>query len=319
MNLSCDERVVVAESAAEFGKVAVVYGGQSAEREVSLASGEAVLAGLLANGIDAHGIDADSSVVETIRAGNFDRVFLILHGRGGEDGTIQGALEIAGIPYTGSGVLGSALAMDKHRTKRVWQGCGIPTPPFALINSERDLAEAGKHLGFPVVVKPVHEGSSIGISKASSDEELHSAWWQATRFDGQVIAEPWLIGPEYTVAILHGEVLPVIRLETPRTFYDYEAKYADGSGTRYICPCGLEPDREQQLMELALRAFHAVGGSGWGRIDLLLDAHRQPQFIDVNTAPGMTSHSLVPMAAKEAGYSFEQLVWKILETSLVNG
>ena len=309
-------RYPVAAAAADFGKVAVVYGGQSAEREISLLSGQAVIDGLTTSGVDAHGIDVGTGWLRTITEGKFDRVFLILHGRGGEDGTIQGALECAGLPYTGSGVLGSALAMDKHRTKLVWQACCIPTPPFVVITSEQDLETAGERLGFPMIVKPVHEGSSIGMAKAQSAEQLHSAWWNATRFDRQVIAEPWLPGPEYPVGILHGAVLPVIRLETPRTFYDYEAKYSDGAGTRYVCPCGLEAADERVLAELSLAAFEAVGASGWGRIDLLFDAHGQPQFIDVNTAPGMTSHSLVPMAARAAGHSFEQLVWKILETSL---
>ncbi len=299
-----------------FGKVAVLHGGDSAEREVSLASGAAVLEGLRRGGVDAHGVDKESRVLAQLDAGGYDRVFIALHGRGGEDGTLQGALEVAGYPYTGSGVLGSALAMDKHRTKCLWQGIGVPTPPFRLIRSETELPEAGEALGYPLIVKPVHEGSSIGASRVENDEQLHSAWWTASGYDDEVIAEPWLDGPEYTVSILGTQTLPVIRLETPREFYDYEAKYADGAGTLYHCPCGLAPERERELQRLATRAFEAVGAHGWGRVDLLCDRGGRPQFIDVNTVPGMTSHSLVPMAARAAGIDFDELVWRILETSL---
>lgn len=298
-----------------FGKVAVLYGGDSAEREVSLESGAAVLDGLRQGGIDAHGVDKATQVLEQLSAGGFDRVFIALHGRGGEDGTLQGALEVAGYPYTGSGVLGSALAMDKYRTKCVWQALGVPTPAFHLIRSETELLDVGKALGYPLIVKPVHEGSSIGAGRVENDEELHSAWWTASGYDAEVIAEPWLEGPEYTVSILGSETLPVIRLETPRVFYDYEAKYADDAGTRYHCPCGLAPKREREFQRLAMRAFEAVGGYGWGRVDLICDDRGRPQFIDVNTVPGMTSHSLVPMAARAAGIEFDELVWRILETS----
>ena len=294
----------------------MLYGGQSAEREVSLMSGKMVLAALQKAGVDAHPVDVDGDVIERLKAEAFERAFIILHGRGGEDGTIQGALEVAGIPYTGSGVLGSALSMDKRRTKLVWNALGIPTAPASYMHAEQDLGAAAKEVGFPLVIKPVHEGSSIGVTKVGDDEELLSAWWAATRYDGEIMAEPWIDGPEYTAGILRGEPLPLIKLETPRTFYDYEAKYADGAGTRYSCPCGLEPAAERELQQIAVRAFEAVGASGWGRVDLMCDQSGAPYFLEVNTAPGMTGHSLVPMAAEATGRSFEDLIVEILETSL---
>ena len=299
-----------------FGRVAVLYGGTSAEREVSLVSGAAVLAALERRGVDAHGIDRGDDVVERLVRGGFDRVFIILHGRGGEDGTIQGALETLRLPYTGSGVSGSALTMDKHRSKLVWRACGVPTPDFVVLASERRLPDAGKALGYPLVVKPVHEGSTIGISKANDDESLHRAWFEALRFDDEIIAEPFLGGPEYTAAILGDAELPLIRLETPHELYDYEAKYADGAGTRYHCPCGLDEGTETAFKRMARTAFDVLGASGWGRVDFVCDSAGNPQFIDVNTAPGMTSHSLVPMAAQAVGLDFDGLVWRILETSI---
>ena len=298
-----------------FGRVAVLYGGTSAEREVSLVSGAAVLAALERGGVDAQGIDRREDVVERLVSGGFDRVFIILHGRGGEDGTIQGVLDTLGIPYTGSGVLGSALAMDKHRSKLVWRACGVPTPDFVMLESERRLPDAGKALGYPLVVKPVHEGSTIGVSKVHDDESLHRAWFEALRFDDEIIAEPFLAGPEYTAAILGGAGLPLIRLETPNELYDYEAKYADGAGTRYHCPCGLDEATETTFERLARTAFDVLGASGWGRVDFVCDGAGNPYFIDVNTAPGMTGHSLVPMAAQAIGIDFDDLVWRILETS----
>ena len=298
-----------------FGRVAVLYGGTSAEREVSLVSGAAVLAALERGGVDAQGIDRREDVVERLVSGGFDRVFIILHGRGGEDGTIQGVLDTLGIPYTGSGVLGSALAMDKHRSKLVWRACGVPTPDFVMLESERRLPDAGKALGYPLVVKPVHEGSTIGVSKVHDDESLHRAWFEALRFDDEVLAEPFLAGPEYTAAVLGGAGLPLIRLETPHELYDYEAKYADGAGTRYHCPCGLDERSEATFRQLARTAFDVLGASGWGRVDFVCDGSGNPQFIDVNTAPGMTGHSLVPMAAQAIGIDFDDLVWRILETS----
>lgn len=302
---------------ARFGKVAMLYGGQSAEREVSLMSGKMVLKALRSAGVDAHPVDVDGDVIERLKGESFDRAFIILHGRGGEDGTIQGALEVAGVPYTGSGVLGAALSMDKRRTKLVWDALGIPTAPAHYMAAENDLGGAARDLGFPLVIKPVHEGSSIGVTKVGDDEELLSAWWAATQYDGEIMAEPWIDGSEYTAGILRDEPLPLIRLETPRTFYDYEAKYADGAGTHYHCPCGLGPAEERELQALALRAFEAVGASGWGRVDLMCDKSGAPFFLEVNTAPGMTSHSLVPMAAEATGRSFDDLIVEILETSLI--
>ena len=299
-----------------FGRVAVLYGGTSAERDVSLVSGAAVLAALERRGVDAHGIDRGEDVVERLVSGGFDRVFIILHGRGGEDGTIQGALETLRIPYTGSGVLGSALAMDKHRSKLVWRACDVPTPDFVMLTSERGLPDAGKALGYPLVVKPVHEGSTIGVSKVHDDESLHRAWFEALRFDDEIIAEPFLGGPEYTAAILGDAGLPLIRLQTPHELYDYEAKYADGAGTRYHCPCGLDERIETAFKRLARTAFDVLGASGWGRVDFICDGAGNPHFIDVNTAPGMTSHSLVPIAAQAIGIDFDDLVWRILETSI---
>ena len=299
-----------------FGRVAVLYGGTSAEREVSLVSGTGVLGALERLGVDAHGIDSGDDVVERIVRGGFDRVFIALHGRGGEDGTIQGALDVLGIPYTGSGVLGSSLAMDKHRAKLVWRACGVPTPEFVVLDCERRLARAGEALGWPLVVKPVHEGSTIGISKVHDDESLHRGWFEALRYDEEVIAEPFMSGPEYTAAILGDAELPLIRLETPNELYDYEAKYADGAGTRYHCPCGLDDRTEAEFKRLARSAFDVLGASGWGRVDFICDGAGNPRFLDVNTAPGMTSHSLVPMAAQAVGVGYDDLVWRILETSL---
>ena len=299
-----------------FGRVAVLYGGTSAEREVSLVSGAGVLAALERRGVDAHGIDRGGDVAERLVHGRFDRVFIVLHGRGGEDGTIQGLLETLELPYTGSGVLGSALAMNKHRSKLVWRACGVATPEFVVLASERELPDAGRALGYPLVVKPVHEGSTIGISKVADEEALHRAWFEALRFDDEVIAEPYLCGPEYTAAILGDSELPLIRLETPHELYDYEAKYADGAGTRYHCPCGLDERTETGFKRLARTAFDVLGASGWGRVDFVCDGSGNPHFIDVNTAPGMTGHSLVPMAAEAIGVDYDGLVWRVLETSL---
>ena len=299
----------------EFGKVAVLMGGWSAERAVSLRSGQAVLTALLARGVDAHGIDADRQILRVLSGGGFDRVFIVLHGRGGEDGVIQGALEILGLPYTGSGVLASALGMDKLRTKQVWRGAGLPTPPWRLAGSAAELAEAPRAVGLPLAVKPAREGSSIGISRVEAPEQFQAAWEQAAACDSPVLVEPWIQGQEYTGALLGEAALPLIRLETPRTFYDYEAKY-HANDTRYLCPCGLPESREAELQALVRQAFAAVDGAGWGRVDLMVDAEGQPWLLEVNTVPGMTDHSLVPMAARVAGFDFEDLVWRILETSL---
>ncbi len=299
--------------AADFGKVAVLMGGSSAERAVSLNSGAAVLAALQRRGVDAHGVDPDARVLQVLREQGFDRAFVILHGRGGEDGVIQGALETIDMPYTGCGVLASALGMDKYRCKLLWQGAGLPTPPYVLLQAEDDLARAAA-LGFPLMVKPVHEGSSIGMARADDREQLRAAWQGAAQYDGLVLAEKWIQGGEYTCAVLGDTPLPLIRLETPRGFYDYEAKYLADS-TRYHCPAGLDAATEQAFRGLALAAFRAVGARGWGRVDLLTDADGAPWLLEINTVPGMTDHSLVPMAARAAGIDFDELVWRILATS----
>ncbi|MEW7980514.1 MAG: D-alanine--D-alanine ligase [Candidatus Sedimenticola endophacoides] len=298
----------------DFGRVAVLYGGLSAEREVSLRSGAAVLAGLRRGGIDAHGIDVGADILEVLGRGRFDRAFIILHGRGGEDGVMQGALELLGLPYTGSGVAASALCMDKYRSKLLWQGLGLPTPEHVLLRDEAQLQEAAA-LGFPLMVKPAHEGSSIGMARVAGPGELAEAWREAARLDAEVLAERWITGREYTAAVLGGEVLPLIRLETPNAFYDYQAKYHSDT-TRYHCPCGLEAGREVVLQGLALDAFRAVGASGWGRVDILVDDQERPWLLEVNTAPGMTDHSLVPMAARQHGLDFDALVWRILAQTL---
>lgn len=299
----------------DFGKVAVLFGGTSAEREISLISGNAVLVALQARGVDAVGIDVGSGIIRQLEELSPDRVFIVLHGPGGEDGTLQGALEFLGLPYTGSGVLASALAMDKLRTKLLWKGMGIPTAPFAVLTGESDWQQVLDSLGGAVMVKPAREGSSIGMAKASTAAELQAAWEAADRHGGGVIAESWLSGDEYTIAILNGRALPVIKLETDRGFYDYEAKYLRDD-TRYLCPCGLEPAREQALQELSMKAFDSLGCKGWGRVDAMVDGKGNFMLLEVNTVPGMTTHSLVPMAARAEGMDFEELVVTILATTL---
>jgi len=298
----------------DFGKVAVLMGGWAAEREVSLVSGQAVLDGLLARGVDAHGIDMDRDVMRVLHDGGYDRVFNVVHGRGGEDGQLQGALELLGLPYTGSNVLGSAIAMDKYRTKLVWQSLGLSTPGFALVDNEAQLEQAAE-LGFPLMVKAALEGSSIGVARADDPQQLHAAWLEARACDSHVIVEQWVHGPEYTASILGNRALPLIRLQTDNAFYDYQAKY-QSDDTRYHIPCGLDAAREAELQDLCLRAFRAVGASGWGRVDLMIDAEDRAWLIEVNTVPGMTSHSLVPMAAKAVGIDFNELVWRILAQTL---
>ncbi|MDH5472017.1 MAG: D-alanine--D-alanine ligase [Gammaproteobacteria bacterium] len=300
----------------DFGKVAVLMGGWSAERAVSLNSGQAVLAALRNQGVNAHGIDVDRNIVKKLTDDNFDCVFNILHGRGGEDGVIQGLLDIVQIPYTGSDVLGSALAMDKLRTKQLWKGVGLPTPDYQILNSEDDCKIAVQRLGLPLMIKPVLEGSSIGMSKVNSVDDINAAWQVAKQCEGIVIAEKFIQGREYTAAILGEKVLPMIRLETPRDFYDYKAKY-DDEGTRYHCPCGLSDEHEEKLSALMFSAFESVGATGWGRVDFMLDYDDQPWLIEVNTVPGMTDHSLVPMAAKQAGMSFDELVIEILKGAMI--
>lgn len=297
-----------------YGKVAVLMGGLSAEREVSLKSGGAVLAALQKRGVDAHGIDAGKDVMQILARGQYDRVFIALHGRWGEDGVIQGALEVLGIPYTGSGVLGSALGMDKLRCKLLWTGCGIPTPDYAVYTGNKQLEAMAARLGFPLFVKPAHEGSSIGIGKATTLEELRRACEHAAQFDSTVLIERCIVGQELTAGLLGDTELPLIRLETPRAFYDYEAKYLLDS-TRYLCPSGLDAEQERKIQKIARQAFDSVGCSGWGRVDFMLDQLGTPYVLEVNTVPGMTDHSLVPMAAKQAGLSFDELVLRILETS----
>ncbi len=290
-------------------------GGTSAEREISLESGGAVLAALRRQGVDAHGIDVDGDIMKVLGGAGFDRVFIALHGRGGEDGVIQGALDTLGVPYTGSGVLGSALTMDKCRSKRIWISAGLPTPKFLELNEECDADAVWSTLGLPLMLKPVREGSSLGASKVTDREAFDEAWQLAAQFDHRVMAECWIEGQEYTASILQEKVLPLILLQTARTFYDYTAKYHD-ENTRYICPCGLNAEREEVLGQLALRAFRLVGASGWGRVDMIVDHAGAPWLIEVNAVPGMTSHSLVPMAAKVAGIEFDDLVLRILETSM---
>ena len=295
----------------QFGRVAVLMGGLSAEREISLLSGNAVLAALKSKGVDAHGIDVDEAIVNKLATEDYQRAFIVLHGRGGEDGTMQGLLELMSLPYTGSDVKSSSLAMDKLKTKQIWLSMGLPTPEFCILDSEQSCMQALQTLGLPLIIKPVLEGSSIGMSKVEVKEELVPAWQKAQQCGGTVIAERWIVGEEYTAAMLDDQVLPMIKLKTTHKFYDYDAKY-EANDTQYICPCGLPEEREAELGVLASRAFNAVGASSWGRVDFMLDQDSQPWLIEVNTVPGMTSHSLVPMAAKQAGLSFEDLVLKIL-------
>lgn len=297
-----------------FGKVAVLLGGRSAEREVSLKSGNAVLQGLRNSGIDAQPFDPAERELAELKS--FDRAFIALHGRFGEDGTIQGALELMGVPYTGSGVLASALAMDKWRTKLVWQAGGVPTPHYALLTPYTNFTQVADELGLPLMVKPASEGSSIGMSKVMRGEDLKVAYELAAKYDRLVIAEQFVRGAEYTAAILGDKALPLIRLETSHTFYDYDAKYV-ANDTRYICPSELAPQAERAFQALALKAFELLGCQGWGRADFMVDADGTPYFLELNTSPGMTDHSLVPMAARQAGLSFEQLVVRILEQAHV--
>lgn len=300
--------------AARAGRVAVLMGGESAEREVSLRSGNAVLAALKAQGVDAHGVDWQAARLPELLLDRPDRVFIALHGRGGEDGVLQGALQLAGIPYTGSGVLGCALSMDKIRAKRIWRAAGLPTPDFMIVDEAMDTAAVIERLGLPLMVKPAREGSSIGISLVTRAEDLPLAVALAREFDPQVLLESYIRGGEYTVAIVDGVVLPAIKLETPHAFYDYEAKY-HADTTRYLCPAGLDDTAEADLGLLARQAFDALDGTGWGRVDFMRDAAGRPWLIELNAVPGMTDHSLVPMAAAHAGWSFEQLVLRILASS----
>ncbi len=304
----------MSQPASQFGKVAVLLGGWAAEREVSLKSGEAVLQGLLEKGVDAHAVDAGRDVLDVLREQKFDRVFNMLHGRGGEDGEIQGALEIIQMPYTGCGVMASAISMDKLMTKRIWTGAGLPTPAFEILSEASDFEKVVEKLGLPVMVKPAQEGSSIGMSKVSEAHQLATAYELASAYDSVVFAEQWVTGNEFTVALVGDHVLPPIRLETDAEFYDFEAKYTSAD-TLYHCPCGLDDDAENALKTLAKMAFEVIGGKGWGRVDVMQDNVGTFWLIEVNTVPGMTDHSLVPMAAKQQGMNFSDLTLEILKTA----
>lgn len=299
----------------DFGKVAVLMGGQSAEREISLKSGQAVLASLRKQGIDAHQIDVGRDVSQQLIDGSFDRAFVILHGRGGEDGQIQGVLESLSLPYTGSGLVGSVLSMNKALSKRIWQQQGLPTANFLLATPEDDIKSLSDATGLPLFVKPVNEGSSIGMSKVNTIEELRAALDLALQYDQEIMVESWIDGEEYTVGILNGEALPVIQLKTPNEFYDFDAKY-QATTTQYLCPTNLSADEESFCQLLAIRAFEALKMEGWGRVDFMRDKTGLFYLLEVNSIPGMTDHSLVPMAAKHAGLDFDQLVLRILQTSM---
>ncbi|MCR8914762.1 D-alanine--D-alanine ligase [Marinobacter sp. PJ-38] len=301
-----------------FGRVAVFMGGDSAEREVSLKSGQAVLSALLSAGVDAYPVDVRGCLLKTVEDPQFDRVFIALHGRGGEDGTIQAILSQAGIPYTGSDLLASALAMDKLRTKYVFEGCGLPTPKFRAMGSVDEADSILQALTLPLSVKPSREGSSIGIRKVASRQELVEAYEQAAVLDPLVLVEEWVEGPEFTVSLLQDQPLPAIGLSTDHVFYDYDAKYL-ADDTRYQIPCGLDPDSELELQHLALEAFRVLGCRTWGRVDIMQDKSGVFWLLEVNTVPGMTDHSLVPMSAKAAGISFEELVVRILTDTLEAG
>lgn len=317
--MSADQPLLAKVNPKDFGRVAVLMGGRTSEREVSLAGGKAVLAGLLEAGVDAFGLDAygggsDESIVELLQRQPIDTLFNMLHGGEGENGSVPCLLEFLGIPYTGNRMMASALAMDKMRCKYMWQGMGLPTAGFAMLEADSNWTQIADRLGMPLMVKPVREGSSVGMSKVERVEDLQSAYELAAQYDPLVMAESWLAGSEYTVAILKGQALPAIRLETEREFYDYQAKYVDDD-TQYLIPCGLPEQQEREMQQLALRAFNSLGCSGWGRVDLMADAVGKLHLLEVNTVPGMTSHSLVPMAARAVGIDFSELVLQILSTA----
>jgi len=292
-------------------------GGRSAEREISLMSGNGVLKALRSKGVDAHPFDPAQRDLFELKREGYARCFIALHGRGGEDGTLQGALEVLGIPYTGSGVLGSAIGMDKWRTKMIWIANNLPTPRYRILSADDDWKAVARELGLPLIVKPANEGSTLGLTKVSTVRELPAAYELAARkFRDTALAEQFIDGPEYTAAVLGDEALPLIRIEAPQGNYDYQNKYFTND-TKYLCPCGLPAQKEAELKALTLQAFRAVGCSGWGRIDIMLDAAEKPWLLEVNTIPGMTDHSLVPMAARAKGISFEDLVVRILDTAHV--
>ena len=300
----------------DFGKVAVLLGGRSAERAISLRSGHAVLDALLRKGVDAHPFDPSEQHMEQLLQQGFNRAHIALHGRYGEDGTVQGALELMGIPYTGSGVMASALAMDKWRTKLLWEAAGITTPHHILINEQSDFAKVAQEVGLPLIVKPGREGSTIGLSKVEDVNDLPVACGLAAQHDAMVLAEQFIEGTELTAAILGDVALPLVRIEVESGLYDYEAKYLSDH-TRYFCPSGVTNAQEQSIQAQALRAHRVLGCEGWSRVDVILDKSGRPYFLEINTSPGMTDHSLVPMAAKAAGISFDDLVLRILELAHV--
>ena len=301
-----------AQDVSKFGSIGLLYGGLSSEREISLMTGEAVLAALKNLNVDVIAIDVQENILQILPSYQLDRVFIALHGPGGEDGTLQGALEYLELPYTGSGVLASALAMDKLRCKQMWRGIGLPTTDFAVLDEKSDWAAVLDSLGGKVMVKPTCEGSSIGMSRVETAQQLQEAWRQAADLSNVVIAESLLEGEEYTVAILGDQALPSIRIEAKEVFYDYQAKYFSDE-TAYFCPSGLSVAREEELRDLSVAAFNSLGCRGWGRVDVMVDSAGSFQLLEVNTVPGMTSHSLVPMAASAAGLSFDELVLSILE------
>lgn len=307
-------------SAADFGKVAVLMGGLSAEREISLKSGAAVLAALQSRGVDAHGLDVGNDALAQLQSGGFDRAFNIMHGGIGENGVLQGVLDIMQLPYTGSGVLASAIGMDKWRNKLLWQAAGLPVPECVLLTAQSEFALLEQMFDLPLFVKPANEGSSVGISMVKKPGELEAAYHEAAKYDSLVLAEKYLGGGEYTIAILNNEALPPVKIETSNDYYDYAAKYLQDD-TRYLCPCDLNDEQVARLQALALQAFAVLGAQGWGRIDILLDDSGEPYLLEANTVPGMTDHSLVPMAARAAGIEFDELVWRILSATLgvVNG
>jgi D-alanine-D-alanine ligase len=301
---------------ARFGKVAVLLGGTSAEREISLLSGNAVLAALRSRGVDAHPFDPKERALFDLQRERFDRVFIALHGRYGEDGTVQGALQLMNIPYTGSGVMASALSLDKWRTKLVWRALDLPVARDELVNERSDWARIARTLGLPLIIKPVHEGSTLGLTKVRTAAELPAAYQLAARYDHAVLAEEFVDGQELTAGVLGDRVLPLIRIEAPDGNYDYQNKYFSDD-TRYHCPSGIRADLEERIQRSTLAAFQALGCAGWGRADLILRADGSYVFLEMNTSPGMTGHSLVPMAARQAGLSFSDLVLRILESARV--
>jgi D-alanine-D-alanine ligase len=300
----------------DFGRVAVLFGGSSSEREISLLSGNAVLAALKRRGVDAHAFDPQDQPLTQLLEQRFDRVCIVLHGPGGEDGTLQGALEYLGMPYTGSGVMGSAIAMDKMRSKQLAQAIGVATAPFVVLRGPQNFEEALTRLGLPMVVKPNTQGSSVGITKVERAEDLPAAYAEAARYEPDVFAEAWITGGEYSVPVLLGEALPSIRIRSTQVIYDYQAKYFR-EDTGYQCPSDLSPPAEKHLGNLALAAFNAVGASGWGRVDFMMDSTGRPLLLELNTIPGMTDHSLVPMGARARDIEFDELVWRVLETSFM--